>query len=69
MMCKYIKKELKYNGENLLGITANDLMKNSNKNADGITDGLLTGKDQTRNAGVIIVYILQNNDVNNVMMT
>ena len=69
MMYKYIKKELKYNGENLLGITANDLMKNSNKNADGTVDGLLTGKDQTNNAGATIDYIHLNNNAANVMMT
>ena len=69
MMYKHIKKELKYNKENLLGTTANDSIKNSNKNADGTTDGLLTGKDQTRNAGAIIDYILLNNTAANVMMT
>ena len=68
-MYKHIKKELRYNGENLLGMTANDLIKNFNKNADGTTDDLLIGKDQTRNAGAIIDYILQNNIAVNVMMT
>ena len=69
MMYKHIKKELKFNEENLLGIISNDLIKNFNKNVDGILDGHLTGKGQIRNAGAIIVYILQNNDITNVMMT
>ena len=68
-MYKHTKKESKYNGENSPGMILNDLTKNSNKNVDGIADGLLTGKDQTRNAGAIIDYILLNNNAVNVMMT
>jgi hypothetical protein len=44
-------------------------MKNSNKSVDGTVDGLLTGKDQTQNAGAITDYTPQINNVVNVIMT
>jgi len=44
-------------------------MKNSNNNTDGTTDGLMIGKDLTRNAGAIIISILQINNVINALLT